>query len=165
MARAIVEAVALFSARRKREIDDAAWRMPAEEPERGLYKRSIMRARHILDSVPTPLIVSAKEMARIVSSESAEEYAKLLAHPCLMIDDVGTEPVEVRVYGSVRSPFEELIEARYNAGQVTIMTSNLAIDLPRDDYTTIASRYGERIADRFKEEAERVVFVGESFRG
>lgn len=164
MAKAIVEAVALFVARRKREIDDAAWRMPPEEPQRSLYKRQIMYQRHLLDSVPTPLMLSAKEMARVVSGDSAEEYQRLLVAPCLVIDDVGTEPVEVRVYGSLRSPFEEVIEARYNAGKMTIMTSNLAIDNHRNDYTSIASRYGDRIADRFMEEAERVVFVGESYR-
>lgn len=164
MARAIVECVGLFAAMRKREIDDAAWRMPFEEPERGAYRRKIMHERNILDSIPSPYIVSAKELARIVASGSADEFERLVSHAALVIDDVGTEPVDVRVYGSLRAPFEEIIEARYNAGRLTIMTSNLAIDNGRDDCSSIASRYGLRIADRFVEEAERVVFVGESFR-
>lgn len=165
MARAIVEALALFIARRNKEISDIAWRMPPEEPERSLYKREIMRQRNILDNIPTPLIISAKELARIITSDTTDAYERLLHHLCLVIDDVGTEPVEVRVYGSVHNPFEELIESRYNAGKLTIMTSNLAINNHRNDGTSIASRYGERIADRFMEECERVVFVGESFRG
>ena len=78
---------------------------------------------------------------------------------------MGTEAVEVRVYGSVHNPFEELIESRYNSGKLTIMTSNLTINSHRNDATSVASRYGERIADRFMEECERVAFVGESFRG
>lgn len=164
MARAIVESVALFVARRKREIDDAAWRMPPEEPARGAYKREILRQRCLLDSIPMPLVVSAKELSRIIASEGTEGYERLRNHPCLVIDDVGTEPLEVRVYGSVHSPFEEVIEARYNLGKMTIMTSNLTIAAGGSIGTSIASRYGDRIADRFVEESHRVVFLGESYR-
>lgn len=164
MARAIMEAVALFVARTKREIDDAAWRMPPEEPERSAYKREILRRRTILDNVPQPLMVSAKEMARIIASEGDEGYERLRNHPCLVIDDVGTEPQEVRVYGSVHNPFEEVIEARYSLGRLTIMTSNLRINMGRTEGTSIASRYGDRIADRFMEECQRVVFLGDSYR-
>ena len=164
MARAIVEAVALFVARRKREIDDQAWRMPPEEPERSAYRREILRQRTILDTIPIPLTVSAKEMARIIASEGTDGYERLRNHPCLVIDDVGTEPQEVRVYGSVHSPFEEVIEARYNLGKMTIMTSNLMVKNNRADGTSIASRYGDRIADRFAEECQRVIFLGESYR-
>lgn len=164
MAKAVVEAVRLYQARRKAQIDDIAWRMPDDPHERQAHRDRVMRARHMLDMVPEPHLISARDMAREVAAECAGGYERLRMAPCLVIDDVGTEPQEVRVYGSVYTPFEELIEARYNAGYVTIMTSNLAIDNGRSDGTSIASRYGERIADRFREEAERVPFVGKSYR-
>ena len=164
MARAIVEAVALFVARRSKEIADIAWRMPPEEPERSAYKREVQRQRNTIDSIPMPLVMSAKEMARLIASEGTDGYERLRNHPCLVIDDVGTEPLEVRVYGSVHAPFEEVIEARYNLGKMTIMTSNLPINNGRTDGNSITSRYGDRIADRFMEESKTIIFLGESYR-
>lgn len=62
----------------------------------------------------------------------------------LGIDDLGTEPVEVRDYGNITTPIIDLLTARYQRCLFTAITTNL---IPKD----IRERYGARIADRFNE--------------
>ena len=83
MAKAIVEAVRLYQVRRKAQIDDAAWRMPDDPHERRAYCDSVMRARHLLDMVPDPLFLSARDMAREVAAECAGGYERLRLAPAL----------------------------------------------------------------------------------
>ena len=75
----------------------------------------------------------------------------------LSIDDLGVEPSEVLDYGNVLSPVIELLSRRYNAQLFTIVTTNLT---PKQ----IREHYGERIADRFNEMFERIVFENSTYR-
>lgn len=75
----------------------------------------------------------------------------------LAIDDLGTEPTEVLDYGNVISPIVELLEYRYNAQLFTILTTNVA---PKQ----FESKYGTRLADRFREMMHIVSYKQPSYR-
>ena len=101
------------------------------------------------------VLVSANKVAEIaLYSESSWEI--LTKKPILLIDDVGTEPYEVKEYGNVYLPFTELLEQRYNRNLTTIITTNLTI-------ADINAKYGARIADRVNE-FHTLVFRRESYR-
>jgi len=61
----------------------------------------------------------------------------------LVIDDLGAEPLRVSVYGEMREPLREIIEARLNRWPRlrTYLTTNLTPE-------ALERRYGERVASR-----------------
>lgn len=73
-----------------------------------------------------------------------------------MIDDVGIEQVDVRKYGNIKSPFNEVIDARYFNNLSTIITTNL-------DNAALLEKYGERTSDRLREYA-KITLKMPSFR-
>ena len=73
------------------------------------------------------------------------------------IDDLGTEPVIVKNWGTEISPVIDIIYQRYNAMKVTILSTNLNME-------TIRKTYGERIFDRVCEMYDRISFNFQSFR-
>ena len=75
----------------------------------------------------------------------------------LAIDDLGTEPAEVLDYGNVLNPAIDLLSARYTDQLFTVVTTNLT---PKQ----IREHYGDRIADRFNEMFERIVFYNSTYR-
>ena len=77
--------------------------------------------------------------------------------PLLGIDDLGTEPLMVMDYGNEKTPIVDLLSMRYENRLFTIVTTNLT---PKQ----IRERYGERIADRFNEMMEVVIFKNPSYR-
>lgn len=100
--------------------------------------------------------VSAMNLIRI-HRDKPQEFGQLLITHRLIIDDVGTEPVNVKVYGTESSPLTELLFARYDSRLWTVITSNLSDD-------DLRNRYGVRIADRFNELFDRIQFEGSSYR-
>jgi len=109
----------------------------------------------MLRSVSTLFIGLGLGGFRIVSAFSLAELAKdkdafqgLCKSDYLGIDDLGQEPNTIKDYGNERSPFEELISARYDGLKQTIISTNLVIEGGRDQ---IADRYGSRVADRLRE--------------
>lgn len=99
--------------------------------------------------------VTANNMAQI-ALQSEPSWERITTVPILLLDDVGTEPYEVKEYGNSYLPFTQLIEQRYNKGLTTVMTTNLSID-------EINTRYGTRIADRVNE-FHTIKWSGESYR-
>lgn len=75
----------------------------------------------------------------------------------VFIDDIGTEPLEVVVYGNVMQPIVEIFLYRYNEGLPMIYTTNL-------DGKALGAKYGERVLDRMREEAMVITLTGESWR-
>ena len=90
-------------------------------------------------------------------SENPELYRRYVNQELLFIDDVGTEPSSIKIYGNEFSPLTELLYTRYDRMSWTILTSNLTDDQIND-------RYGTRIYDRLKEMVERMHFDGASYR-
>ncbi len=75
----------------------------------------------------------------------------------LYIDDLGCEPIEIKDYGNSITPLIDVLYSRYENKLITICTSNLGND-------DLATRYGERLADRMKEMFNRIPFTRASYR-
>jgi DNA replication protein DnaC len=75
----------------------------------------------------------------------------------LLIDDLGVEPCEVKVYGSASSPTTEVLCERYERRNPTVISTNLSV-------AEIGERYGERLSDRIQEVSDRIAFNFKSFR-
>lgn len=89
--------------------------------------------------------------------ENWKEWHKLCRVQMLAIDDLGTEATEVINYGNVLNPIIDLLTRRYDEQLFTIITTNLMPDEIRD-------KYGVRIADRFNEMMERIIFGNDTYR-
>lgn len=106
-----------------------------------------------------PWILPAQQLADWASKqETAAIFENAINEQFLAIDDLGTEPNIVKLFGTERLPLAELLAARYDSRKPTIITTNLGPE-------GIAERYGERIADRLREIADAIGFEGDSFRG
>lgn len=99
---------------------------------------------------------SAMDIVR-AAKENRELFKKICECPALAIDDLGEEPVEVLVYGNAINPVIELLSFRYDRQLPTMVTTNTAND-------KIRSNYGDRIADRFNEMMQVIIFTNPSFR-
>ena len=90
-------------------------------------------------------------------SDNPEQYKRLANQELLFVDDLGTEPASIKIYGNEFSPVTELIYNRYEKQQWTIVTSNLSDE-------QIKERYGARIDDRIREMFDKIHFQGQSYR-
>lgn len=102
------------------------------------------------------VIVDAREIARI-NKDNYELYKIYCNKPMLGIDDLGLEPTEVLDYGNVLNPVIDLLSHRYNEQLFTVITTNLQ---PKQ----IREKYKDRIADRFNEMMEKIIFKNGSYR-
>lgn len=93
----------------------------------------------------------------IIYSRNPKKWRTLINSDMMAIDDLGKEPSEIYDYGNVTSPIVDLLEQRYNLQKFTVITTNLA---PKE----IKVKYGERIADRFREMFEVIPFEFDSYR-
>lgn len=106
------------------------------------------------------LSCSAFQLIEAVSQgqEDGADFARLTSAQFCIIDDIGTEPGEIRVFGTPRAPFAELVAHRYDAApDGLIITSNLPFD-------KLAEQYGPRTGDRLKEMCEVLAMTSTSFR-
>lgn len=101
-------------------------------------------------------ILAAKDIA--LFSRDYDQFKRIRDYSMLGIDDLGREPKEVVDYGNIISPLVDLLEYRYNEQLFTLVTTNLT---PKE----IKERYGERIADRFNEMMDVIIFKNGSYRG
>ena len=100
-------------------------------------------------------VIDAKETAAY--AKNIDNFRALKNRPMLAIEDIGREPTEVLDFGNVLNPVIDLIEHRYDEQLFTIVTTNL-------NPTEIRSKYGARLADRFNEMFEPIVFKNKSYR-
>ena len=101
------------------------------------------------------IIVDAKDIAEY--AKDLKRFHDLRSQPLLAIEDMGREPVEVMSYGNVLNPVIDLLEYRYNQQLFTLITTNL---IPQE----IRERYGNRIADRFNEMLDILIFRNKTYR-
>lgn len=99
----------------------------------------------------------ARDVARI-NRESYDRFKQVANLPILALDDLGLEPTEVLDYGNVLSPVIDLLSVRYNKQLTTLVTTNLT---GKD----IRKKYGARIADRFNEMMQVIIFTNATYRG
>lgn len=100
-------------------------------------------------------VIDAKEVVQF--AKNYEEFRKLRSRDMLAIEDMGREPMEVIDFGNVLNPVVDLIEYRYNLQLFTFITTNLT-------KKQIREKYGNRIADRFNEMLEVIIFKNETYR-
>ena len=101
-------------------------------------------------------IITAREIANLCKTDF-KAWHNLTREPMLGIDDLGTEPLEVLDYGNVLNPVVDLLMKRYDEQLFTLITTNLR---PQE----IREKYGERMADRFNEMMEKIIYKNESYR-
>lgn len=102
-------------------------------------------------------LCDAKEIVALAKSDYLA-FKKVCNCDMLAIDDLGIEPAEVLDYGNILNPAIDLLSHRYNEQLFTIVTTNLSP-------AQIREHYGDRIADRFNEMMERIVFKNPTYRG
>lgn len=103
-------------------------------------------------------LVDAREMVRIFIRDYDEEFKSLKARRFLIIDDLGTDQKEVSLYGTVFTPFMELLDYRYEKLLPTIIVSNL-------NASKIVEKYDDpRLSDRMREMFKIISFENKSFR-
>ena len=100
-------------------------------------------------------IVDAKEVAQY--AKDINRFKELKSREMLAIEDMGREPTEVIDFGNVLNPVVDLLEYRYNNQLFTAITTNL-------EAKQISTKYGKRIADRFNEMLEVIVFKNATYR-
>lgn len=103
-------------------------------------------------------VIPASALTEAARGEKQELLNRLKATELLYIDDVGTEPASVKVWGNEVSPLVDLLYHRYDRQLFTVITSNLIGD------EDIAERYGIRVADRFVEMFDLIGFENPSYR-
>ena len=87
-----------------------------------------------------------------------EEIKRIRTYDLLAIDDLGKEPSEVMNFGTLINPIDHILEYRYEHQLFTAISTNLTS-------IEIKEKYGQRIADRFNEMLEVIVFQDVSYRG
>lgn len=88
---------------------------------------------------PTQMVASARDLA---ANDTFQQRARKVE--LLYIDDLGTEPTEVKSYGTSTQPLAGLIEHRYDANLCTFLTSNLRGEKMNE-------MYGARVVSRLVE--------------
>ncbi len=110
----------------------------------------------------TMKIISAIDVCELArnerkTDEDIDVFNKLKTYHYVGLDDLGTEPVNVKVWGSEVSPVIDTLYSRYDNMKVTVITTN-------DNMDIIRKKYEDRIFDRLCEQYDRVSFDFESFR-
>ena len=100
-------------------------------------------------------IIDTRELVSI--SRDNKEFSRALNYGMIGIEDLGKEQTGIVDYGNLINPVIELIEYRYNRQLFTFITTNLT---PKE----IRSKYGDRIADRFNEMLEVMIFENGTYR-
>ena len=100
-------------------------------------------------------IIDAKDIAHY--AKDYRSFQELQMRPMIAIEDMGREATEVLDYGNVLNPVIDLIEYRYDNQLFTAITTNLTSK-------QVSEKYGKRIADRFNEMLEVIVFENATYR-
>ncbi|WP_278486052.1 hypothetical protein [Hoylesella nanceiensis] len=99
-------------------------------------------------------IIDAKDIASLMKGDNTRAVRET---DMLGIEDMGREATDVMDYGNVYSPMIDLLEYRYNKQLFTFITTNLT-------GKEVRAKYGDRIADRFNEMLEVVIFKNSTYR-
>ena len=100
-------------------------------------------------------IVDAKDI--VIMAKDLKAIRNLRSRSMLAIDDLGKEAAEVLDFGNALSPVIDLLEYRYQHQLFTAITTNLTNE-------EITKKYGKRIADRFNEMLEVIIFQDITYR-
>lgn len=101
--------------------------------------------------------IYSTDLTELYIQQKAVEIEALKQRKYLIIDDLGVENVETKIWGNSKEPFNDVFEYRYRMNLTTIITTNLTP-------SKIGEDYGIRIRDRFRESFNDLVLDGESLR-
>lgn len=130
----------------------------------GNGKTTLLRAfQSALNYLIERRYVDAKGI-RIIDAKDVQHFARdykdfnlLKSEQMLAIEDMGREATEVMDYGNILNPVVDLLEHRYNEQLFTMITTNLTAE-------QIRAKYGNRLADRFNEMLEVIIFGNDTYR-
>jgi DNA replication protein DnaC len=87
-----------------------------------------------------------------------DEPEKMIKWP-MIIDELGREPQEGKIYGETVMPMRRFLEERYDNKTMTLATTNLKFEtLCSDEY------YGQMLGDRFRQTFINIIMTGKSMR-
>lgn len=113
-------------------------------------------ARVVAMENPSPNVVAMANLVKYVKREDClPEF--VYENRMLVLDDLGTEPLEIQMYGNRYELFNEILFARYAQHQPTIITTNLNSE-------GIRERYGDRIFSRIVEMFDKLILNAEDLR-
>lgn len=103
---------------------------------------------------------------KVTSQEMNSCIDNLLKERCIIIDDLGKEPVEAWINYKRRTPFFDLCDAAEKNGILLIITSNLSTTPVTDPryQDSIKHRYGNEVLSRLRALTSLVVFEGQDMR-
>lgn len=94
-----------------------------------------------------------------------ETYVRLKRRPIVIINDLGTEPLEALYMGNRQNVLASILEARGDRPELlTIITSNIPICAPKGNQS-IQTLYGDRVASRLREMCNYLPLFGDDLRG
>jgi len=140
------------------------WILGKYEPDKGFVlfgtygtgKSSIMKAAmklifHIYGKsdiqplgINEPKYITSKKLARLFIDNEKVKINELIYAKLIGIDDFGYESKEVRTFGTIVFPFEEILMERYDKKKIILATTNLKPE-------QIEKAYGGHILDRLKQ--------------
>lgn len=91
-----------------------------------------------------PKYITSKKLARLFIDNEKIKINELIFSSLLGIDDFGYESKEVRTYGTIVFPLEEIIMERYDKKKIILATTNL-------NPSKIENIYGGHILDRLNQ--------------
>ena len=100
-------------------------------------------------------VISATEICNL--SRKDDDLSRFKRCRYLGIDDLGTESLTVKSWGTELSPVLDILYCRYDSRSITIITTN-------DTIEELQKKYGQRLYDRFCEIYDRIPFDFKSFR-
>jgi len=104
-----------------------------------------------------PILVHVRDLQAMYIKNDLDSIDRLKQRFLIIIDDVGVETTEIKNYGNVLEPFNDLFDYRYRNKLETIISTNLTPE-------KIKELYGDRILDRFKECFNEYIFNFKSLR-
>ena len=140
------------------------WILGKYEPDKGFLltgsygtgKSSIMKAAmklifHIYGKsdiqpagIHEPKYITSKKLARLFIDNEKIKINELIYAKLIGIDDFGYESKEVRTFGTIVFPFEEILMERYDKKKIILTTTNLKP-------AQIEKIYGGHVLDRLKQ--------------
>lgn len=104
-----------------------------------------------------PIFINVRDLQNLYIKNDIEQIETLKKRFLILIDDVGVENVDIKNYGNLLEPFNDLFDYRYRNKLETIISTNLTPE-------KIKQIYGDRILDRFKECFNEYIFDFKSLR-
>lgn len=113
-----------------------------------------------------PAILQQHGVVQCKATDMPERIDELLKARCVIIDDLGREPVEYKKYGNIRKPFFELCDAAEQQGILLIITTSLSTTPVSDPRypDSIEHRYGTEVTSRLRSLVLAVEFRGSDMR-